>query len=56
MLTVSIRITVMTYLKELPPISLHDPLMRWSCELAWQIKYIISPSPENPWTPNNTWC
>ena len=26
--------------QELPPINLHDPSMRWSCEATWQIKYM----------------
>ena len=32
---------VVTYSKELPPLHLHDPSMRWSCKVKWQIKYII---------------
>ena len=32
-------IMVVTYCDELSPISLHDPSVRWSCELTWQITY-----------------
>ena len=35
---------------EILQINLHDPSMKWSCEVTWQINYIISPFAENPWT------
>ena len=54
MMMVTKLITVMIYLKEILPKNLHDPLMRWPCEVTWQIKYIISPSAERPETPNKT--
>ena len=44
-------ITVVTYHKDLPAINSHDPSMRWLCEVTRQIKYIISPTAEDPWTP-----
>ena len=33
-------ITVVAYREELPYINLNDPLIIWSCEVTWQIKYI----------------
>ena len=32
-------IRVMRYREELPPINLHDPSMKWTCEALLQIKY-----------------
>ena len=43
-------VKVVTYSEELALIDLHDPSMRWSCEVTWQIKYIISSLAEDPWT------
>lgn len=40
MLIVTRLTRVIIYRKELPPINLEDPLVRWSCEVAWQIKHI----------------
>ena len=37
---------VATRHKELPPINLHEPSMRWSSEVTWQIKYIAFPPAE----------
>ena len=45
-------VRVVTYREELPPINSHDPTMRWSGEVTLQIKSIISPLAEDPWTPN----
>ena len=38
--------------KVLPPIYLDVVSTRWTCEVTWQIKYIIYPPTEDPWTPN----
>ena len=46
---------MVTYLEGLPPIDSHDPLNMWSCEVTWQVKYIISQLAENPWIPNWAW-
>ena len=37
---------------QLVAINSHDPSMRLSCEITWQVKYIISPPVADPWTPN----
>ena len=34
-------VTVVAYRKEIPPINLHDPLIMWSCEVIWKIKYVM---------------
>ena len=52
MLMVIRLIRVVTYCNEFPPINLHDPSMRWSCEVMWQIKYTISLTAVDPWIPN----
>ena len=38
--------------KELPTIYSHDPSMRCSCEVTWEITYIKSLPAEDAWTPN----
>ena len=52
MLIATRLIRVMTYHKELSPIYLRDPMMWWSFEILWQIKYNISLPIKDPWTPN----
>ena len=32
-------VKMVTYSEEFPPINSNDPLMRWSCDVRWQIKY-----------------
>lgn len=43
---------MIAYNEELPPIKSHDYLIKWSCEVTWQIKYITSPLPLRQWSPN----
>ena len=38
--------------EELPPITSHDHLIKWLCEVMWQIKYIIYLLPVDQWSPN----
>ena len=38
-----------TYSEELPSIKSQDPLISWSCEITWQIKYVISLPPKVLW-------
>ena len=52
MLMVTVLVRLVTYYKELPLIKSHDPLIWYLCEVALQIKYIISPPAEDPWIPN----
>ena len=35
---------MLPYCKELPSINLHDFSIRWSCVVAWQSEYFISPT------------
>ena len=51
MFMVTRLIRVVTYHKELTSINSHDPSMRWSWEVAGQIKY-ISPLAEDQRTSN----
>ena len=46
----------MIYHDEPPSINWYDFSMRSLCEVTWQIKYIMSPPEEDPWTPNQARC
>ena len=46
----------MIYHDEPPSINWYDFSMRSLCEVTWQIKYIMSPPAEDPWTPNQARC
>ena len=43
---------IVTYCKKFHSAKLHDPSMKWSCEVTWEIKYIIWLPVKKPWTPN----
>ena len=43
---------MLTYLEQLPPIKLLNPLLMWPCKIAWQTKIIRSPLPQSQWQPN----
>ena len=48
MFMVKSLISIVKQNKEFPPRNLHALSMKWSCEVTWQIKYIISPPAEDP--------
>ena len=51
----TILISVVTWHKEfINSINSHTLSMRWLCEVTWQIKYIMSPLADDPWTLNKT--
>ena len=41
---------VVKHNEELAPITSNDPSIMWSCELTWQIKYVISLLAQVLWT------
>ena len=43
---------VVTFNEELPSIKSENPLIMWSCNFSWQIKYAISPLPQWPFYQN----
>ena len=43
---------MVTYLDGLLPIKSHDPMIRWSFELTWHTKIIMSPITNCLWLPN----
>ena len=43
---------MLTYLEQLPPIKLLNPLLMWPCKITWQTKIIRSPLPQSQWQPN----
>ena len=45
-----------TYHGGLFPIKLHGLLVRWSSEITWLVKNIVSPLPEWPSSTNLTGC
>ena len=45
-------VRVVTYHKELSPINLYDPSMKWCRKVTSQIKSILSLLVEEPWTTN----
>ena len=45
---------VVTY-RELPPIKLHDPSIKWSHEVMWYIKCVLSPIALDKQPPSMTW-
>ena len=41
-------VRMVSYCEDLPPKNSNDSSIRWSWEVKWQIKYIISPTVEDP--------
>ena len=47
---------VVTYHEGFPSIKSHDPLVVWSCKITWQTKFMLTPPPEQLWTPKLAGC